>query len=113
MFLCLTGKGLSLNPVFSIRGISLLVAGIALISILAGSYPAFILSSYRAAIVLKGDAVHGKGRAWLRKILVVAQFSVSMVMIIATIIVIGQLQFTGTRGTVSDPLGYGGRLQDV
>jgi putative ABC transport system permease protein len=93
----LTGKGLSLNPVFSIRGVALLVAGIALISILAGSYPAFILSSYRAAIVLKGDAVHGKSRAWLRKILVVAQFSVSMVMIIATIIVIGQLQFIRNR----------------
>ena len=89
----LTGKELSLLSVFNFKGALALLAGIAILSILAGSYPAFILSSYRAAMVLKGDTLHGKGKTWLRKTLVVIQFSVSVIMIIATLIVFNQLQY--------------------
>ena len=97
----LTGKELSLLPLLTVKGMLALLAGISILSVLAGSYPAFILSSYQAAMVLKGGTVQGKGKAWLRKTLVVVQFSVSMVMIIATVIVFNQLQYLKTKN-----LGY-------
>jgi putative ABC transport system permease protein len=88
-----SGKSLSLSSLFTFYGLIVLLSGIVIISLFAGGYPAFILSSYKAAIVLKGEAVHGKGKAWLRKTLVVAQFSVSMIMMVATIIVFNQLEY--------------------
>ena len=62
------------------------------VGLLSGLYPAFFLSSFQPAISLKGNSTQSKG-AYLRKSLVVFQFTISIVLIIATVIVFRQLNF--------------------
>ncbi len=64
-----------------------------LTGILAGSYPAFFLSSFKPVKVLKGETVSGGRSSGLRKILVVAQFTITIALFVATFVVSGQLKF--------------------
>jgi putative ABC transport system permease protein len=61
--------------------------------IIAGSYPAFYLSSFNPATVLKGKLIKGKKDGWLRSGLVVFQFSISIVLIVGTAVVYMQLSY--------------------
>jgi len=61
--------------------------------ILAGSYPAFYLSSFKAATVLKGKFISGKRSVGLRSGLVVFQFFISITLIVVTTVVYKQLSF--------------------
>jgi putative ABC transport system permease protein len=63
------------------------------IGFLAGAYPAFYLSSFNPYMVLKGGVVKGKGSGRLRNVLVVLQFSISIILIIGTLIMFRQLHF--------------------
>lgn len=69
--------------------------------ILAGSYPAFYLSSFKPVSVLKGTLHSGRLAALPRKTLVVVQFTVSVALIISTIVVYRQIQYAKDR-----PVGY-------
>lgn len=66
-------------------------------SVLSGLYPAFVLSSYKPASVLKGAMKGSREGIFLRKSLVVIQFVFSMALITGTIIVYQQLQFMQNR----------------
>ena len=92
----LTGKALSFGL---LQNASLLLGllGITLfVGVVAGSYPAFVLSSFRPAAVLKGER-QGAGRAGLRKGLVVFQFAISAFLIIAAGVVQNQLTFIQSK----------------
>ncbi|MBK7709705.1 MAG: ABC transporter permease [Bacteroidales bacterium] len=64
-----------------------------IVGILAGSYPAFFLSSFNPYEVLKGNAKNSTSNGKLRRVLVVFQFAVSILLIVGTLIMNRQIKF--------------------
>jgi putative ABC transport system permease protein len=89
----LAGKIIS-QGIFENGGLLLLLlaAGI-VIGLLAGIYPAFILSAFKPIEVLKGRFATGSRGGLLRKTLVISQFAISTALIIGTIIVYSQMSY--------------------
>ncbi|MCC6287435.1 MAG: ABC transporter permease [Chitinophagaceae bacterium] len=77
---------------------AILTGCLLLTALLAGSRPAFYLSSFNPVTVLKGTMQAGKS-SLSRKILVVIQFSCSIALIISTVIIYQQIQYAKTRPT--------------
>jgi putative ABC transport system permease protein len=67
--------------------------GIVLLGLLAGAYPAFVLSSFAPMTVLKGKFAHSSHGLWLRRVLVVLQFAISIAIIIGMLVVYQQIQY--------------------
>ncbi len=89
----LTDKHLALG-VWNEPWILLLLFGFALVvGLLAGVYPAVVLSSFEPVTVLKGKFRATSGGIWLRNGLVVFQFTISVILIAGTIVVNNQLAF--------------------
>lgn len=96
----LTNKAIDIN--YFEPALMLIFLGTALFTgLLAGSYPAFYLSSFEAVKTLKGTIKSSTGEIFARKGLVVFQFTLSVILIICTIVVYRQIQFTQTKN-----LGY-------
>lgn len=99
VFVGMAGEWLSLpfegNPAFTIITSPQMIGGLVGLSILlgvfAGSYPAFLLSSFLPVMVLKGKFTGGGKGVWLRRMLVITQFAASIAMIIGTTIIYQQI----------------------
>ena len=75
----------------------LLVGLAAVVGLLAGSYPALVLSSFRPGLMLKEARGRGKASALLRKALIVFQYSAGIVLLISTTVVAGQMSYLRAR----------------
>lgn len=79
-------------------GIMLGMVGIALvIGLMAGIYPALVLSAFKPTTILKGTLKGGSTRSWLRSSLVVIQFAISITLLVGTAVVYKQLQFIQSK----------------
>ncbi|OZI06728.1 cell division protein FtsX [Siphonobacter sp. BAB-5385] len=89
----LADKQLSLNFIRDWYLLPFLLTFALFVGVLAGSYPAFYLSSFEPAKVLKGKLTAGMRSGWLRSSLVVFQFFASVFLIICTLAIHRQLNF--------------------
>ena len=93
LFNNLARKDISLDFMHNVP-LLLAFVGLALfVGIIGGSYPALLISGYKTANVLRGVAVKTGGHAWLRKGLVVFQFTISTALLMGTLIIYYQLHF--------------------
>jgi putative ABC transport system permease protein len=88
-----TGKHLSLNLISNWYYLPVFVIFILITALLAGSYPAFYLSRFQPLHVIKGQKLQQNGKSNLRTLLVVFQFSITILLLIATFVVYRQLNF--------------------
>ncbi|GAA4302218.1 ABC transporter permease [Nibribacter koreensis] len=93
LFNQLTDKQFTLSSFLNLEFILTLLGILLFVGLAAGSYPAFFLSGFRPVEVLKSDKSPRSGNSWLRRTLVVLQFTISLVLIIGTAVVYSQLQF--------------------
>ncbi len=93
MFNQLAGKSLHPDVLFSGRFLLILIGLVLLVGCLAGSYPAFYLSSFQPVHVLKGKIATGFKSSWLRSSLVVFQFFISIGLIVSTLVIYRQLHY--------------------
>lgn len=100
IFNSVTDKTISVdytNPVL----LSIFIGTVVITGLISGSYPAFYLSSMEAVKTLKGSLKTSGKEAFARKGLVVFQFSLSIILIVSTLIIYRQIQFTQSKN-----LGY-------
>ena len=88
----LAGKSLTI-PFTTLWFSPLMIGSCLLVGLLAGIYPSFYLSSFRPAQVLKGNLSLGSKNSFTRSTLVVFQFTTSIALIIATVIIYRQMEF--------------------
>jgi putative ABC transport system permease protein len=93
MFNQLAGKSLYADALFSGRFLAMLILLVLLVGCLAGSYPAFYLSSFQPIDVLKGKLAAGFRSSWLRSSLVIFQFFISIGLIVSTLVIYRQLHY--------------------
>ncbi len=93
LFNSITGKSIS----FGTQNIGYFILALSIITLftglLAGSYPAFYLSSFQPAQVLKGKSSLGNASGWLRRTLVVFQFMIAITLVCGMIIISRQLNY--------------------
>jgi putative ABC transport system permease protein len=101
-FNMMVGKQMEINPTDPVFWTGV-VTIILFTGFVAGSYPAFYLSSFNPVKVLKGSILAGRRAVLPRRILVIGQFVISILLISATIIVYRQLQYVKNRDLGYNP----------
>jgi len=97
----LSQKSLALAHLFSFSNVWMLLAIALVTGVLAGLYPAFILTAFQPVRVLKGTALSGTGKSIFRKGMAVIQFAISIVLIVGTLVIFKQMEFVQNK-----PLGF-------
>lgn len=92
-FNLLTGKNLSFISLFQMKMIISILGILAFTCVIAGSYPAFVLSTFQPVHILKTSKSEGKSWFHFRKILVGTQFTFVIVLIICAILMMRQLGY--------------------
>jgi putative ABC transport system permease protein len=93
LFNNIADKSMSLKTLLSPVILPLLILLPFAVGLLAGSYPAFFLSAFRPIQVLKGKLKLGSNSGGLRSVLVVFQFSTSIILIVGTLVIYRQLNY--------------------
>jgi putative ABC transport system permease protein len=96
-FNAVVGRSLSLNVLQMPWLIPGYIGLALLVGIAAGSYPAFVLSSFQPVRVLRGKQKAGARNIHFRRVLVITQFAISIVLIIGTMIIYKQLNYMKTK----------------
>jgi putative ABC transport system permease protein len=96
-FNSLTGKAIHLNYLTDVFLIGFVFLILVFVGIISGSYPAFFISRFQPAQVLKRALSPGSRKPLLRRTLVVLQFCISIILLISTVIVFNQLDFLRNR----------------
>ncbi len=99
-FNVITGKTLSLSFEPLTFGLLLLIA--LFTGVLAGSYPALHLSRFKPVTILRGQLKNSWGEVWVRKGLVIFQFSLSIILIIAVLLVSQQVDYVRSKNLGMD-----------
>lgn len=89
----LTGKEFTFSSLLSPTFLSISLGMLVLIALLSGAYPAMVITGFKPATVLKGNFRFSGRGIWLRKALVITQFSISVILIVGTLIIQKQLTF--------------------
>jgi putative ABC transport system permease protein len=98
-FNILSGKLLNLKALFNFYYISAIICLVVITGIIAGSYPAFYLTSFKPVDTLRGKLKAGIKSKGIRQILVIFQFTMSTGLIICTLLIYKQLQFIQNKDT--------------
>ncbi|MBA4056275.1 MAG: transporter permease, partial [Marivirga sp.] len=91
----ITGKNLSLE--YSSPLILVMFSIAALTGLVAGSYPAFYLSGFKPAVVLKGKLHNSVGEQWARNGLVIFQFAITIIFIVSVLVVQQQIHYVQSK----------------
>lgn len=92
-FNTLTGKTFDLGAFFNIKFALFTGALLILLALTAGAYPALAITAFKPVSVLKGNFKTSARGIWLRKSLVVVQFSISIVLMVSASVILKQLNF--------------------
>jgi putative ABC transport system permease protein len=97
----LTGKHLAFLQVVDGELILLSVSLLVVLSLLAGGYPAYFVSSFESVAALKGAGTTGDGNQFLRKSLVVVQLAIACMLLSGSLLIVKQLNYLNSR-----PVGF-------
>jgi len=96
-FNLISGKHISYSALFIPSTFVIVLAMVLLVGLIGGSYPAFYLSHLQPVQVLKGSVSKSSSNVVLRRILVVTQFTIALIMLVCTWVVDRQLNYLRTR----------------
>jgi putative ABC transport system permease protein len=93
----LVGLHLEMRDIFRWYMIPAFLALAMLVGLLSGSYPSFVLASFKPIFALKGNASAKNGTNWLRNALVILQFSISIIIIAGTLVIYWQFRYMTSK----------------
>ena len=89
--------GLSLKILFDPGMLICAMVGACIIGIISGLYPALYLSAFQPVTVIRGEVTQGRKGSFFRKVLIVFQFSISVILLIGTLTITSQVRFARNK----------------